>query len=431
MKLNRDLLDISDGLLSGRLSVDDHHPVSIGAQSQGLDLGDGLLFIESFANVTALHEDGELALVDAGGVIHARQIHEIVRTHTSAPLRRAVYTHGHIDHCFGVPLFEAEDGAPGVEVISHEAVAKRFDRYQLTNGYNGTINQRQFRLAAALFPSDFRYPDTTFRESTAFSLGATDLELNHDKGETDDHTWVWMPQRRVLCTGDLIMWVAPNCGNPQKVQRYPLEWAAALRKMAELEPEILLPGHGLPIVGTESVATVLGDTAELLESITSQTLEMMNAGETLDSIIHSVEVPGGLLDRPWMQPIYDDPEFIVHNVWRLYGGWFDGNPARLKPAPESALAAELASLCGGSPRLAERALELAGDGELRLAGHLAELAAQADPDGPEVHAARAEVNRARVAAETSLMAKGIFGWAEHVSTGIASRDDGPDGGDRR
>ncbi|MEZ5350135.1 MAG: alkyl sulfatase dimerization domain-containing protein [Microthrixaceae bacterium] len=429
--MNRDLLDISDGLLSGRLSVDDHHPVSIGAQSQGLDLGDGLLFIESFANVTALHEDGELALVDAGGVIHARQIHEIVRTHTSAPLRRAVYTHGHVDHCFGVPLFEAEDGAPGVEVISHEAVAKRFDRYQLTNGYNGTINQRQFRLAAALFPSDFRYPDTTFRESTAFSLGATDLELNHDKGETDDHTWVWMPQRRVLCTGDLIMWVAPNCGNPQKVQRYPLEWAAALRKMAELEPEILLPGHGLPIVGTESVATVLGDTAELLESITSQTLEMMNAGETLDSIIHSVEVPGGLLDRPWMQPIYDDPEFIVHNVWRLYGGWFDGNPARLKPAPESALAAELASLCGGSPRLAERALELAGDGELRLAGHLAELAAQADPDGPEVHAARAEVNRARVAAETSLMAKGIFGWAEHVSTGIASRDDGPDGGDRR
>ncbi len=236
-----------------------------------------------------------------------------------------------------------------------------------------------------------------------------------------------MPQRKALCTGDLFIWVAPNCGNPQKAQRYPLEWAAALRRMQELGAEVLLPGHGLPILGTEQVSRVLGETAELLESITSQTLEMMNAGETLDSIIHAVEVPDGLLERPWMKPIYDDPEFIVHNVWRLYGGWFDGNPARLKPAPESALAAELASLCGGSRRLAERASELAGEGELRLAGHLAELAAQADPHGAEVHAVRAEVNRARVAAETSLMAKGIFGWAEHVSTGIASTGGAPDG----
>ncbi|MCZ7630607.1 MAG: hypothetical protein M5U19_16925 [Microthrixaceae bacterium] len=62
-----------------------------------------------------------------------------------------------------------------------------------------------------------------------------------------------------------------------------------------------------------------------------------------------------------------------------------------------------------------RATDLAEAGELRLAGHLAEFATQAEPDNPASHAVRAEVNRLRVAEESSLMAKGIFGWAEHES----------------
>ena len=38
----------------------------------------------------------------------------------------------------------------------------------------------------------------------------------------------------MLLPGDLFIWVFPNAGNPQKVQRYPDDWAVALRKMAVL-----------------------------------------------------------------------------------------------------------------------------------------------------------------------------------------------------
>ena len=79
------------------------------------------------------------------------------------------------------------------------------------------------------------------------------------------------------------------------------------------------------------------------------------------------------------------------------------------------LAREIAELAGGAARLAARALEVAAAGDLRLAGHLAELAAQAAPDDPGVHAARAEVFGARARAEASTMSKGIFSWAEHES----------------
>ena len=72
----------------------------------------------------------------------------------------------------------------------------------------------------------------------------------------------------------------------------------------------------------------------------------MNAGGRLDDAIHAVRVPAALEARPFLQPVYDEPEFIVRNIWRLYGGWWDGNPATLKPAPERALATELAALAG-------------------------------------------------------------------------------------
>jgi alkyl sulfatase BDS1-like metallo-beta-lactamase superfamily hydrolase len=190
--------------------------------------------------------------------------------------------------------------------------------------------------------------------------------------------------------------------------------------MAALEPapEVLLPGHGLPIAGADRIRSVLLDTATLLESLAAQTLALMNEGARLEDIIHTVAAPPDLLSRPYLRPIYDDPEFIVRNLWRLYGGWYDGNPAHLKPAREQALAAELAGLAGGADVLAGRAVELSAtgaDADLRLAGHLAEYAVMAAPDSAAAHRARAEVFARRRAAEPSLMAKGVFSWAEAES----------------
>ncbi|MBE1583439.1 alkyl sulfatase dimerization domain-containing protein [Nonomuraea angiospora] len=65
-----------------------------------------------------------------------------------------------------------------------------------------------------------------------------------------------------------------------------------------------------------------------------------------------MKAPEQLADRPYLRARYDEPELVVRNLWRLYGGWYDGNPAHLKPAPEAAPAksvAELAAL-GARPR---------------------------------------------------------------------------------
>jgi alkyl sulfatase BDS1-like metallo-beta-lactamase superfamily hydrolase len=182
---------------------------------------------------------------------------------------------------------------------------------------------------------------------------------------------------------------------------------------------LLLPGHGLPVAGRDRVSQALTETAELLESLHDQAITLMNEGARLDDLIHGVRAPAHLLERPYLRPVYDEPEFVVRNVWRQYGGWYDGNPATLKPAPEAALAGEVAGLAGGAGRLADRARALAAadadDLSLRLAGHLVELASLAAPFDPEIHRARAEVFERRVAAEASTMSKGVFAWAASES----------------
>jgi alkyl sulfatase BDS1-like metallo-beta-lactamase superfamily hydrolase len=117
---------------------------------------------------------------------------------------------------------------------------------------------------------------------------------------------------------------------------------------------------------------------------------------------------GDTVSKPWLRPVYDEPEFVLRNLWRLYGGWYDGNPAHLKPAHPDAVAREVAALAGGAHALVDRAEKLASDGELRLACELAEWAGRAAPDDEGVRRKRAAIYRLRAEHETSLMAKGVY-----------------------
>ena len=410
------ILDVADDLWSGRRSIEDTHPFSLLGEAE--QVADGVAFVPSFANVSAFTTEDGLVLVDTGSAPLAQHVHTTVRRWSAAPLHTAVFSHGHIDHVFGVAPFEQEAAANGwaaPRVLAHEAMPARFDRYALTAGYNEVVNQRQFAMPDLRWPREYRYPDQTYADAFALSVGGLDLQLTHCRGETDDHTYTWVPERKVLCCGDLFIWASPNAGNPQKVQRYPREWAQGLRAMAELGAELMLPGHGVPVVGAARIRQALTESAELLDHLHDETVALMNAGARLDEIVHTVRAPQHLLDRPYLRPVYDEPEFVVRNVWRLYGGWYDGNPAHLKPAPDAVLAGALAELAGGAQRLADRALAALDDGDQRLAGHLAELASQAAPLDPGIQQVRATVFGARARDEASTMAKGVFSWAARES----------------
>lgn len=399
---------LAEQLWRGEVSAEERHPFQPLMALE--EIAPGVAFLSSLANVTAIATDAGLLLVDVGGYLFGDFVRSALRGWSQVEVALGIYTHGHIDHVFGIVELDAEAQAknrPRPHVIAHRAVPARFDRYRLTAGYNGCINARQFG-AALSWPTRYRDPDELYDDERVLELAGERVELHHARGETDDATWVWLPGRKLLCTGDLFIWATPNAGNPQKVQRYPGEWAAALRKMALLGAEVLCPGHGVPIFGAARIRQALSETAEWLEHLHAGVLAKMNEGRKLDEIRREVSAPPHLADRPYLQPIYDEPEFVVRNLWRLYGGWYDGNPAHLKPPAEPDLAKEVVGLAGGAARLRTRALALLAQGDLPLASQLIEWARAAAPDDPAVRAARAEIYRAREKSERSLMARGIF-----------------------
>ncbi len=388
------------------------------------ELADGVALIESFSHVLVVDSDDGLIAFDSSSAHSGPAVVESLRTWSDDAVHTIVYTHGHADHVGGSRTFAASAearGEPIPRVLGHDRIDARFDRYEYTAGYNRIINMRQFggaakaagvALDAGFLPRGTLRPDVTYEHELRESIGGVDVEYHHCKGETDDHTWTWLPQHKMISAGDQFIWNFPNCGNPQKVQRYPVEWAESLRAMIAAEPELFVPAHGLPIAGRDRIRTCLDTVASTLETLVAEVIAAMNTGAYLDEIVHSVTVPEAALELPYLRPLYDEPEFVIRNVWRMFGGWWDGNPARLKPASDAAIGCEIARLAGGVDALIVRASELSGSGDHRLACQVIEYAAAAEPESHAVHEARSTIYAARRAVETSLMAKGIFKSAQ-------------------
>jgi len=387
-----------------------------------VELAERTWFNSLFSGTVAFDTDEGIVLVDSGLVQLGPTLAGMLRQKTQAPIHTAIFTQGHVDHAYGLEAFLVA-GQPAPRIIAHRAMPRRFARYARTAGHNAALNARQFGGTVAVAeekPDQFKsfgsgypalQPNLLYDERIDIVVGGVTFEIHHCPGETDDHSWIFCPERGVLCPGDLFIWGVPNSGNPQKVQRFPSEWAAGLRKMAAREPRSLGPGHGGPVVDDPAlIRRMLLETADYLDSIVEQTIAAMNKGSPPHTdIVHQVALPK--TDSPWLQAVYDEGEFIVRNVMRLYGGWWNGRPGDLKPAPREKLAQEIAGLAGGAVALAERARTVADGGDMRLACQLADYAVEASPGDAKVQEIAAALYDRREGEETSLMAKNIMSSA--------------------
>ena len=95
----------------------------------------------------------------------------------------------------------------------------------MTAGYNGVINQRQFRLPEPWFPTEYRYPDRTYRGRPPRPSAPGPSSCTTLRRDRRPHL-AWIADRKVLCAGDMFIWVSPNCGNRRRCSATSMEWAA-------------------------------------------------------------------------------------------------------------------------------------------------------------------------------------------------------------
>ena len=384
------------------------HPEKIGTSER---IVDGVAMIHSFANVGLVYGRGGVLVVDVSARMMVGQALRELRELTSEPIQHIVYTHGHVDHTGGTRALieDAEQrGHPRPKIWAHERVARRFERYAKTWAWNNEVNRRQFGMprGAEVFPTELLAPDEVYRDTVDFELAGERVELHHAEAETDDATWVWLPERRTALVGDLVIHSIPNTGNPNKPQRYTLGWAEALEAIAAKQPLHVIPGHGSPISG-ERALEILVETARALRYLHDAVVERLNRGMWPDAIVDAqITLPSELASKPYLQPLYGAPEFIIRDVLRAYAGWWGGDPAELMPVPKRTVAQDLWALMERS-EVISRARELA-IAEPRRALHLAMLLERADPNDAEARALVIEILDVLAEGETSFIARNFY-----------------------
>lgn len=403
---------------------------------------DGVYLLPGFGNCTLVITEDGIAVIDPGLFVNGPRVVREMRKLSDAPVRLVIYTHGHYDHAFGTPAILEDAAARGhaaPSIVGHVNVAKRFARYQKTAGHLMETYSVQFASwtrAGVLGGKDggdvvrgaqYLAPTLEYEDRIALSLGDLTLHCRHGLGETDDHTWVWIPERKTIVGGDFIVSSIPNAGAPFRVQRYVVEWAEALEEMAGLEPDAVISGHGGVFWG-EKAQSMLLTTARALRWLEDEVLRRLNAGQWYEEIVQAVDLPDDLKRSPYLQSFYGCPTFVVHSILRRYTGWYDGNPSTLFPSSRADIAGEVLALAGGAQVVIERAQTLAAEGQrdaLQRALHLLDFVIF-DAGEEELTARRlkAELLSARAEQEASFIARNILQSAALLEAEVPAVEDG-------
>jgi len=344
------------------------------------------IFVPNMANTCVFDTKEGLVIFDIPIRQFAQKTFDEVRHFTNKPVKYIIYSHGHFDHAFGYGPFLEEIRKKGwdmPEVIAHENCIRRFEKYKILGKYHDWINKQQFapvsgRKNSVVSARETLEPTIILRgneSSYSFELGVVNFELYHDKGETDDSIWLWVPEKKTICTGDLIVSSFPNIGNPFKVQRYPKDWAIAMERMRDKNAEYLVPGHGRLIESKEKVKDVLSITAEVMHFVHDEVVKRLNEGKWFEQIYHEMlEIyPEKLKKHKILRGTYGCYRFAIHAVYRLYHGWYDsGNPTNLFPSKTVDIAREFLKLNSESEYL-EHANKLFFEGKLQLALHILDI----------------------------------------------------------
>ena len=336
--------------------------------------------IGGLGNCGVVETDEGLVIFDIAIKSFGPKIFKDLREITDKPIKYIIYSHGHFDHCFGFAPFikeikEKDWEMP--EVIAHENCVKRFEKYRMLDRYHIWLNDQQF-AGKLQFSAQTLDPTIIIRgnEKYSFKFGGLTFEIYSEWGETDDAIWLWLPEKKVIFSGDLIYRFSfPNVGNPYKVQRYPKHWALAMERMMEKNADYLAPGHGELFAGKEKVKETLSIRAEAMHFVHDEVVKRLNEGKWFEQIFHEmVEIfPDKLKNSPHLLPMYGCYEFAIHAVYRLYHGWYDtGNPTDLFPAKNADIAKEFLKVADAAQFL-EQAKKTIEQGNLQLALHLLDV----------------------------------------------------------
>ncbi len=191
-------------------------------------------------------------------------------------------------------------------------------------------------------------PTQTFSDELDLEISGIKLKLVYVAGESSDQIFVWLPEKKVLLSGDNLYAIFPNIYTIRGVvYRDLMNYVSAIDMMIQLEPEYMVPSHVMPVIGKDKVMDILITTRDATQYVYDQTIRGMNNGYTADELSHMIKVPEHLAYHPWTTQTRGLVPWYVKNIYYGNLGWFEGDPAFLNPISLEERSEKIISLAGG------------------------------------------------------------------------------------
>src|ERR1051326_8599847 len=200
-------------------------------------------------------------IVDTSGKGSAPRHYRELRAVSSASVRYIILTHTHADHTGGVTLGKE----PGTVVVAQQECVE-FQNYSTMLGSflamrSAAQNGKPVPPPNLNWPGDFAgtCPATqTFDQEFDFMLGQYTFQLVHNPGETPDHLMVYIPELKMVFSGDNYLDGFPNLYTLRGTKpRWALDWAQSLTNILAYQPDIVLPSHGSTVSPASTVTANL------------------------------------------------------------------------------------------------------------------------------------------------------------------------------
>jgi glyoxylase-like metal-dependent hydrolase (beta-lactamase superfamily II) len=200
----------------------------------------------------------------------AKALLEQIRKVTAQPVRHVLLTHYHAVRVMGASGFEAQ------EIIASGATRELIEER----------GQEDFESEVNRFPRLFRavetvpgltWPTMTFERRMTVWLGRRRVEIMHlGRGHTKGDTVAWLPDEKVLFSGDLVEYSA----TPYTGDAYLTDWPATLERLRTLAPAKLVPGRGGVLTSPVEAAAGIDGTRDFVTTMFDSVRRGVAEGKT-------------------------------------------------------------------------------------------------------------------------------------------------------
>lgn len=233
---------------------------------------------EGDPNTGIIIGDDAVMVIDTQATpVMAQDVVRRIREITDKPIKYVVMSHYHAVRVLGASGYATE----GLEHI----IASR-DTYDLIV----ERGEADMKSEIGRFPRLFRavesvpgltWPTMTFQGEMSLWLGKLEVKIMQvGRGHTKGDTIVWLPQEKVLFSGDLVEFGA----TPYAGDAYYQDWPQTLSNLAAMQAEKLVPGRGAALTSPELVAAGLSETRSFICDLYAS----VQAGQQQQHDLHAI-----------------------------------------------------------------------------------------------------------------------------------------------